>query len=150
MPTRIDQAAVIVLAVEFDQTSRQLAQQRDADRLIVDRGLRTAVRLDLALEDQRLARFDNQFGGIESGANSTGKLRELEHRRNARRLLPRAHQPAIRPVAQHQPQRIEQDRLARPGLAGEHTEAAGKFQLQRLDQDNIADGKPGEHLRRTF
>ena len=34
----IDQPAIIVLAVKFDQIARQFAQQRHADRLIVDKG----------------------------------------------------------------------------------------------------------------
>ena len=39
MSARIGQPAIVVLAVDLDEVTRQLAQQRCADRLIVDERL---------------------------------------------------------------------------------------------------------------
>ncbi len=48
-------------------------------------------------------------------------------------------------VAQEQRERIEQDRLAGAGLAGQHRKAAGKLEVERLDDDEIADGQEPQH-----
>ena len=142
MPARIDQTAVVMLAVEFDQMRGKIAQQCDADRLVVDESLAAAICLELPSHDQRLARFDLDPCLAQQGGRSAN---QIEHRSHRGAVLPRAHQPTVGPVAQHQPQRIEQDRLARPGLAGEHAEATGEIQIKRRDQHHIAYGKPGEH-----
>ena len=44
-----------------------------------------------------------------------------------------------------QPERVEQDRLARPGLAGEHAKPGFEIEVERLDEDDIADGKLPQH-----
>ena len=155
MTARIDQAPVVVLAVQLDQPAGQFAQQRDAHRLVVDKRLAAAARiitggLELALEDQRLARLDLDTGLVERTAHGLGQVREFEAGRHARPVLAGAYQAAVGAVAQHQTQRIEQDRLASPGLTGEHAEPTGKIEIQRLDQHDVADGKAGEHVRLPF
>ena len=40
---------------------------------------------------------------------------------------------------------IEQDRLARAGLAGEHAEPRPERQVERFDQHDVADGELGQH-----
>ena len=47
--------------------------------------------------------------------------------------------------AERQREGIEQDRLAGAGLAGEHGEPAGEIDVEPVDQDDVADGKSGEH-----
>ena len=62
MPARIDQSAVVVLAVQFDQRRSQLAQQCGTDRLVVDEGLARPVRFERAAQDQRFAGLDLHVG----------------------------------------------------------------------------------------
>ena len=147
---RIDQAAIVVLAVQLHQERRQLAQQRDADGLVVDECLAAAIDFQLTLEDQRLARLDRDVGVVEQRGDAGRQRGELEARHHARPVLAGAHQPAVGPRAEHQAQRVEQDRLARAGLAGQHAQPAGEVEVQRLDQDDVADGEPGQHVRRAF
>jgi hypothetical protein len=61
VPARIDQPAIVVLPVQFDQMPRQFAQQRHAHRLVVDPGLAPAIGAQPPLDDQRLARLDIDF-----------------------------------------------------------------------------------------
>ena len=44
------------------------------------------------------------------------------------------------------PERIEQDRLARAGLAGEHAKAGLELELEPLDEHDIVDGELPQHV----
>ena len=48
--------------------------------------------------------------------------------------------------AENQPQRIEQDRLARPGLAGQHVQPRVELQCQAVDDEKIADFETAQHV----
>ena len=120
MAARIDQPAIVVLAVQFDQMRRQFAQQRDACRLIVDPRLAPAIGLQLAADQQRLARLELEPGLVQRLGHGRRQRGELESAGDTCLVFPTADQRAFRAIAQHQPQRVEQDRLARPGFAGEH------------------------------
>jgi hypothetical protein len=52
---RVEQAAIVMLAVDLDEQSAELAQHSRRDRLVVDEGAAAAVRLDQPADDQRLA-----------------------------------------------------------------------------------------------
>src|SRR3546814_16948430 len=54
----VEQAAIVMLAVDFDQRAAEVAQQGGRTGLIVDEGAAAAVGLDDATDDQRFARFD--------------------------------------------------------------------------------------------
>ena len=142
---RVDQAAIVVLAVQLDQRAADFPQERDADRLVVDPRARAAVRLHRAPQDQRLAGFDEDVGFGKRSVHRFGQRREFEGCGDARLVLARAHQPGIRAIAQHQAERIEQDRLARPGLAGEHAKARAERKFQPFDQHHVPDGKRSQH-----
>jgi len=142
---RVGQSAVVVLAVNLDQVPRQFAQQRGANRLVVDESLGTAVGAQPAPDDQRLAEVVLDPRIVERGANRFGQPVELEGRGDAGLVRTAAHQPGLGAFAQRQPERVEQDRLARPGLAGEHAKPTLEGEVERLDQDDVADGKRGQH-----
>lgn len=141
----IDQPAIVMLAVQFDEKPRQLAQQRHADRLVVDMGTAAAIGAHAAAHQQGLARLPVDLRLCQQRHDPGGTVGEFEGRGDAGLLLATADEPAVGPVAQHEAQRIQQDRLACPGFTGEHAQPAGKRQVQRFDQDDIANGKSGEH-----
>jgi hypothetical protein len=62
MPAWIDQAAIIVLTVKFDQRRGDFAQHRRAHRLIVYKRPASTIGFQGAPKDQRLARFDLDVG----------------------------------------------------------------------------------------
>ena len=47
--------------------------------------------------------------------------------------------------AKRKRERVEKDRFARAGLAGEDREAGGEFEIELVDQHHIADGEAREH-----
>ena len=145
VPTRIHETAIVMLAVQLDQSGSQFAQQRGADRLIVDERLARPVGLQRPAQDQRLAGLDLDVGLRQHLAHNLRQFAELKRRGDARPLLACTQQPAFGTIAEHQPECVEQDRLARPGLAGEHAEPARKGQVERVDQHDVADGEPGQH-----
>ena len=53
----------------------------------------------------------------------------------------------VGPRAERQAERVEQDRLAGAGLAGEHAEARLELELEPLDQHDIVDGELPQHAR---
>ena len=141
----IEQAAIVMLAVDFDQRAAQIAQQRGGTGLVVDEGAAATIGLHRAADQQRFAGFDLDaiVGQQQRGAMTGG--RRIEAGGNAGLRLPCPDQAAIGAGAERQPQRIEQDRLARAGFTGEDGQAGAELQVQRLDQHDIADGKRGQH-----
>src|SRR3546814_10302172 len=57
MPGGREQAAVVVLAVDFDQMAADFAQQRRRTGLVVEEGAAAAIGLQRAADQQRLARL---------------------------------------------------------------------------------------------
>ncbi|KAK0348634.1 hypothetical protein LTR94_036419, partial [Friedmanniomyces endolithicus] len=53
MATGVEQAAIVMLAVDLDQRTAQIAQQRGGTGLVVDEGAAAAVGLDRAADQQR-------------------------------------------------------------------------------------------------
>ena len=56
-----------------------------------------------------------------------------------------AHQPGIAARAERQSERIQQDRLAGPGLAGQGAQALVKADVEAFDQDDVADRQADQH-----
>src|SRR3954452_12528914 len=61
------------------------------------------------------------------------------------RILTRSDQGRVGARAERQAQCVEQDGLARPGLAGEHAETRLELQLEPLDEHDIVDGELPQH-----
>ena len=150
MAARVDQAAIIMLAVEFDERTAHLAQQGNAHRLVIDEGLGAAVGAQLAADDQRFARFQFHPGIAEQVRQGIRQAGKVETGGNAGLVLATAHQAAIRPAAEDKPQGIEQDGLARPRLARQHAKPGPEVQVQRFYEHDVADGETGQHVRALF
>ena len=142
----VQQADGLVLAMDLDQGLADLAQGGDPRRLVIDEGAAAAVGGQGAAQDQLLARhhvkapFADQGdqGGVVGGGED-GSGRGL--------FGTRPHQTGVRPRAQRQAEGVEDDRLARPGLAGQHGQAAVNLKVEGIDQHNVADGQGGQHGR---
>jgi hypothetical protein len=50
-------------------------------------------------------------------------------------------------IAEQETERIQQDRFARAGLAGQHREATFELELEGFDDDEIADGEKTKHVK---
>src|ERR1700727_1614022 len=72
-------------------------------------------------------------------------LRQVESGDHLALLGALAHHRGIAARAERQRESIEQDRFAGAGLAGERGKADTEIDVQAIDQDDVADGKPSEH-----
>ena len=136
VPARIDQSAIVMLAVQLNQVRRQFAQQGDAHSLIVDESLAAAIGFQLAAQNQRLARLDLNPGIVQYRSDRLRQIGKFKDRRNAGLVLARPHKPTVGAVPQYE----AHDGLARASFTRQHAETAFKGKVERLDQDDIADG----------
>src|ERR1041385_2163595 len=70
---------------------------------------------------------------------------DLERRRHLTLLGPMAHEARVAAAAERKRERVEQDRFARAGLAGQHRQAGGGIDVEPFDQNDVADREAGEH-----
>ena len=140
---RIEQRLLLVLTVDLDQKPGQLAQQSGADGLIVDERARAPVGADQPPEHQRV--LDGEAVGIEARRHvPIGGQGEYRGHRALRRAA--ADQRALGAAAERQAQSIQEDRLARAGLAGQHAQAALELEIEALDQDDVTDRETDQHV----
>ena len=145
MAARIDEAAIVMLPVQFHQRRGDLPQQGRAHRLVVDEGLGPAICPDAATQDQRLARLRLDLRPRQCFANQRRESGKLKRGGDVRLILARADERSFRPIAENQAESIQEDRLAGTRLARKHAQPRPEGEVQRLDQDDIADGQGGEH-----
>ena len=74
-------------------------------------------------------------------------LGHVEYRGDLALLRAMAHQARIAAAAERQRERIEQDGFARAGLAGQHREATGEFDIEPFDQDDVTDRQTRQHAK---
>lgn len=65
MAFRVDQPAIIMLPMDLDQKSAQLAEQRCGNRLVVHESAAAAIGLDRAPDDKFLARTKQEIIAVE-------------------------------------------------------------------------------------
>ena len=137
-----EEQLLIVLAVDIAQMRRQILQQRDRRRPVVDVDAALAVRQDLALEQQFGVR---RYRSRPARAPSRRFGADLENAGNARPLLAGADHVARRAAAEQQPERIHHDRLAASGFAGEQVQTGMKPHAQTVDHGVIFDHQFVQH-----
>ena len=113
---RVEQAALLALALDLDEAVAELAQQPDARRLVIDKGAAAPVGADHAAHHDRAGKIAGNAGLAQ---HRRGRMIGLDRELGGDRGLLGAgpHQARIGAPAERQPERIEQNRFARPGLA---------------------------------
>ena len=136
MHGRIDQSAVIMLAMDFNQRARHSAQGLRAHRLVVDESAGAAVRHLHAAQNQ-LAFGVNV---VRAGSDNGGVIgSQREHRRHLPLRLALAHKRTIPARAKRQREGVKQDRFSSAGLAGKHSHPGRWLKVEPIDQNDIAD-----------
>jgi hypothetical protein len=74
-------------------------------------------------------------------------VRNLECRREFSALCAGPQLPQLEAIAQQQAQGVEQDRFAGAGFPGQHGETAVELEVERLDDDEVADRQEPEHAK---
>ena len=130
MRRRVQQAALLALALDLDERVAEFAQQPDAGRLVIDKGAAAAVGGNQPAQHDRAGEVgadpglaQDRQGRVIVGDGELGDDRGL--------LGPRAHEAGIGPLAERQPERVEQDRFAGPGLAGQHAQPGRNARVRR-------------------
>ena len=139
----IHQAVGVELAMNLDQPVAQLAQQADPDRGIVDVGAASPFGADRPSEHEQIILARDVPLAQQRQRRVVGA--EIEGRRDMQGRCAVADQPCVPARAQREPERIQQDRLARPGLAGQCRQARCEPQGQPVDQDDVTDRKVDQH-----
>ena len=138
MAPRIEQAAIVMLAVDFDQPARRGRAAAPPGRRR-PRRRRGCRRRPSASAGRSAARPARPRCPVRRAARRRDGRREARTRRRPRPgLRPRA-PGRCRRDAERQAERVEQDRLAGAGLAGEHAKARLELELEPVDQHHVAD-----------
>ena len=140
----IDQRALVVLAVDFDQRGAHRLQRLHADRLVVDESPGTAVGKLHPAQDHLTGIVEAVFGKYFRGRMALGHV-------EAGGDLPLLHAVAdearVAAAAERQREGIEQDGFPRAGLAGQHRKATGEFDIEPFDQDDVTDRQTRQHAK---
>ena len=142
MNIRIDQRAIVVLTMDFDEIAGNRSQALRAHRLIIDEGAGASVRHLHATQNEFAFGFDI-LGACRSNCRMI--VGQLENRRHLALCFALTHERTVAARAEAQGERIEQDRFSGTRLAGKNGEAAAELEIEPVDQYNIANGKLNEH-----
>ncbi len=138
----MQQRVVRVLAVDVDQARADLPQLGKRGRRTVDVGPGTAAGIHDPAQQAVAARAQvvllQPAGGIAAGF-------EVKLGDDLGAGAAAAHHGRIGALAQRHGQRIHQDRLARPGLAGQGAESGAQVQFESIDDDEVADQQAAQH-----
>lgn len=137
---RAHQALVRVLAVDVDQAVAQLAQLRDGGGRAVDIRAAASLGVDHAAQGEFFVSVEfalgqpgtQRRGGIEDGGDVGARGALAQH-------------AGVAALAQRQGQGVDEDGLARAGLAGKHGEARAEMDLGLFDDDEVADMQGAQH-----
>jgi hypothetical protein len=132
----VDQSAVVVLAVDFDEKLASLAHQLHGDRLVVDIGLGAAIRRLHPAENQVAIVVDTVLANEKPGRMAHT---DIEDRRHLPFVAAMADKRTVATAAKGQRQAIEKDGFSSPGFAGQHGKTGIERQIKPFDQDDIAD-----------
>ena len=138
----VDEGTLVMLAVNFDQSRSQRAQNLDADRLVVDEGARPAVGKLRPAHDQFVF-ADKVVVGQHAPRRMV--LGDVEGGNHLAVLGALAHQSRVAAGAERQRKGVEQDRFAGAGLARQCGEAGAEIDIEPVDQNDVADGKASQH-----
>ncbi len=144
MRRRVQQAALLALALDLDERVAEFAQQPDAGRLVVDKGAAAAVGGNQPAQHDRAGEVGAD-PGLAQDRQGRMIVGDGELGDDGGLLGARAHEAGIGPLSERQAERVEQDRLAGPGLAGQHAQTRAERQGQAVDQNDVADRQSEQH-----
>ena len=145
VPRRRKQAAVVMLAMNLHQLYADLAQQRRRTGLVVEKCAAAAVGFQRPADQQRLARLDRNVIVGEQPCERRARHGRCKACGYLRLVGALPYERGVGAHPEREAERIEQDRLARPGLARQHAKPILEIEIEPLDQHDIGDGERGQH-----
>src|SRR5690606_35684941 len=142
----LEQRLMRVLTVNIDEQRADAPEVRERDRLIVHEGLRAALGADDP--PQRAALLVIEAELLEPRERGvTG--RAFEQHADLGPLRAVTDDARVRPVAEREAERVDEDRLAGPGLAGDDGQAVAELDLDLVDHGEILDPDQAQHRTRS-
>ena len=138
----IDESALVVLTVDLHQRRAERAQDLHADRLIVDERAGAAVGKLYAPDDQFVVATKIVIGEDAARRMAFGQVEDGDH---LALLGAFTHHRGFAACAERQREGVEQDRFSGAGLARQRGKAPTEIDVEAIDQNDVADGKPSEH-----
>src|SRR5690606_23073681 len=139
----IDEGTIVVLAMNFYKGAAQLAQQRDAGRLVVHEYAAAAIGRLNAPKNHVAVVIKSVLTEKPTGRVIDGNVEYSCHCPLSGAVT---NQRGIASRTKREGKRIEKNRLARTGLAGKDRQTRQEIDLEPFDQDDIADRKVRQHL----
>ena len=142
MRIRIDERAFVVLTMDLDEFAPDGAQRLRRRRLVIHKGAGAAVRRLHAAQHQLVLARQSEF----ARRKMRGMIRRrIERRRHLALFAAGAHERRVAPPAERQHEGVEQNRFSRAGLSRQRRQARREFQVERVDQHDVANGKTDQH-----
>ena len=133
---------VRVLAVQVEQQGAHFRELRQCGRPAVDPRATSALRVEHAAQQQLGAGIEL----VRREPVTRGILRaEVEGRRELGTLGAWPQLAQLETIPQQKGKGVEEDRLAGAGLAGQDREPGPELDIQRVDDDEIADRQQAQH-----
>ena len=120
-------------------------QDAGRHRASVQAGRRATRPLYLSVQHRQLVVLIHLQAPFRKRRSGAWVVPEGEDGLDARRFRALPHQVFVCGTAQHEGQRIHQQRLARPRLSGNHVEARPKDQPRLFDDGKVPDGELEQH-----
>ena len=117
---------MLVLTVQFNQPVRQILERTGGGQRATDERAAAPLGRDLPPDDDLV-------------------VADLEQRFDRRQFGPGTDQILGRAATKQQPDGLDQNRFASPGLAGQDIERWFKFDGDRFDHCQVADGERADH-----
>src|SRR2546425_838737 len=138
----LEQALVLVLAVDLDERVPEALEQADRHRRVVDERAVAAAARELATHHD-LALLHRESRLVERGRHAA--VGHGEHRFHGGALGVGADHVGRGAAAARQEEGVDQDGLAGAGLAGEDVEAGGEGDGNVLDDREVSDPQLAQH-----
>ena len=138
-----DERLVRVLAMQVDELFAQILQLRERRGAAVDPGAAPSLRVERAAQQHLAVGRAEVVRGEPVGDRRT--IFHFEDRGELRALRTRPKLAKLEAIAEQQRESVEQDRLAGAGLPGQHREGIAELEVERVDDDEIANGQQAEH-----
>ena len=144
VPRRVEQPARLRVWPSISTSRLPIRPQQGETRgRVVDEGAAAPVGADDAAQQELAVAVEIVLG--QQGLDRIGR-RDGEDGGDAGPVAVTRHDSRGRARAERQPQRIQQDRLAGPGLPGEDRHACAEVDVEAVDQNVVADREAPKHL----
>jgi len=143
----VGQAHALVLRGDIAEVGAELRELRGRRELAVEESAAAALGLDDATDDQLAV--TRHTGRFELRGDARARL-DLEERGDLGLTSTATDDLRTGAAAEHERQGVDDHRLARAGLTGQHVEARPELEDLMLDEDDVVDRQREQHASAEY